>query len=93
MDTVNYIKRILGKRGSPCGRVAQSVEQGTENPRVTSSILVPATIFCVYASPRDWLFCFHPHDSTSKTDQIPPFPLLDTAPKPRNRYLSQLFGN
>ena len=28
-----------------CGRLAQSVEQGTENPRVPSSILGPATIF------------------------------------------------
>ena len=28
------------------GRIAQSVEQGTENPRVPSSILGPATIFC-----------------------------------------------
>ena len=27
------------------GRLAQSVEQGTENPRVPSSILGPATIF------------------------------------------------
>ena len=27
------------------GRIAQSVEQGTENPRVPSSILGPATIF------------------------------------------------
>ena len=29
----------------PGGRIAQSVEQGTENPRVPSSILGPATIF------------------------------------------------
>ena len=28
------------------GRIAQSVEQGTENPCVPSSILGPATIFC-----------------------------------------------
>ena len=28
-----------------CGQVAQSVEQGTENPRVGSSILSLATIF------------------------------------------------
>jgi len=52
-----------------------------------------ATIFCVYASPRDWLFCFHPHDPASKTDRILPFPLSDTAPEPQNRYLSQIFGN
>ena len=32
-----------------CGRLAQSVEQGTENPRVPSSILGPATIFCLSA--------------------------------------------
>ena len=75
------------------GRIAQSVEQGTENPCVPSSILGPATIFVVYASPRDWLFCFHPHDPTSKVARIPPFPLSDTAPRPRNRYLSQIFGN
>ena len=55
--------------------------------------LDPATIFVVYASPRDWFFRFHPHDPTSKTDKIPPFPLSDTAPMPRNRYLSQLFRN
>ena len=30
---------------SKCGSLAQSVEQGTENPRVPSSILGPATIF------------------------------------------------
>ena len=30
---------------SNSGRLAQSVEQGTENPRVPSSILGPATIF------------------------------------------------
>ena len=52
-----------------------------------------STIFVVYASPRDWLFCFHPHDLSSKTASASPFPLSDTAPKPRNRYLSQLFGN
>ena len=33
----------------PGGRIAQSVEQGTENPRVPSSILGPATIFCTHA--------------------------------------------
>ena len=31
------------------GRIAQSVEQGTENPRVPSSILGSATIFCTHA--------------------------------------------
>ena len=31
-----------------CGQVAQSVEQGTENPRVGSSILSLATIFSVF---------------------------------------------
>ena len=81
---------IIGLTG---GRIAQSVEQGTENPCVPSSILGPATIFVVYASPRDWLFRFHPHDPTSKTASAPPFPLSDTASKPRNRYLSQLFRN
>ena len=75
------------------GRIAQSVEQGTENPCVPSSILGPATIFFVYASPRDWLFRFHPHDLSSRTASASPFPLSDTAPKPRNRYLSQLFRN
>ena len=30
------------------GRIAQSVEQGTENPRVPSSILGPATIFFAF---------------------------------------------
>ena len=30
------------------GRLAQSVEQGTENPRVPSSILGPATIFFAF---------------------------------------------
>ena len=33
------------KLSTKCGRLAQSVEQGTENPRVPSSILGPATIF------------------------------------------------
>ena len=37
--------RVLTKSG----RIAQSVEQGTENPRVPSSILGPATIFCLSA--------------------------------------------
>ena len=37
-----FIKRKQG------GRIAQSVEQGTENPRVPSSILGPATIFCAF---------------------------------------------
>ena len=32
------------------GRIAQSVEQGTENPRVPSSILGPATIFFAFFS-------------------------------------------
>ena len=31
---------------APSGRIAQSVEQGTENPRVPGSIPGPATIFC-----------------------------------------------
>ena len=43
----SYIRHILVRTWVSCGRVAQSVEQGTENPRVTSSILVPATIFCL----------------------------------------------
>ena len=33
---------------SNSGRLAQSVEQGTENPRVPSSILGPATIFFAF---------------------------------------------
>ena len=35
---------IAGLRARPDGQVAQSVEQGTENPRVGSSILSLATI-------------------------------------------------
>ena len=41
----------------PGGRIAQSVEQGTENPRVPSSILGPATIFFL---PEKLKFHFSP---------------------------------
>ena len=40
------LKKSAQKRAGTGGRIAQSVEQGTENPRVPSSILGPATIFC-----------------------------------------------
>ena len=36
------------KLSTNSGRLAQSVEQGTENPRVPSSILGPATIFFAF---------------------------------------------
>jgi hypothetical protein len=36
-------KKALRDKEIPVGWVAQSVEQGTENPRVGSSILSPAT--------------------------------------------------
>ena len=46
------------------GRIAQSVEQGTENPRVPSSILGPATIFFVLMpfghTKRLFYFLFYP---------------------------------
>ena len=41
-----YIIHIVSN--DKCGRLAQSVEQGTENPRVPSSILGPATIFFAF---------------------------------------------
>ena len=74
-----------------CSRTPLARRLGSASAEATAD--KPATIFVVYASPRDWLFCFYPHDPTSKTGQIPPFLLSDTAPKPRNRYLSQLFRN
>ena len=43
-----YIIHVLNRtvfNSAGSGRLAQSVEQGTENPRVPSSILGPATIF------------------------------------------------
>ena len=39
------LKESALKSAGTGGRIAQSVEQGTENPRVPSSILGPATIF------------------------------------------------
>jgi hypothetical protein len=42
------------------GGIAQSVEQGTENPCVASSILAPATIF-LHIQPQNFgfeAFCF-----------------------------------
>ena len=69
------------------------VSNGYETEKTFGFDVLCATIFVVYASPRDWLFRFHPHDPTSKTASAPPFPLSDTAPEPRNRYLSQLFRN
>ena len=48
----------------PSGGVAQLVEQRTENPRVTSSILVLATIFFVLMpfghTKRLFYFLFYP---------------------------------
>ena len=52
------INRALGVMQTslpPGGRIAQSVEQGTENPRVPSSILGPATIFLLYFIEAQWL--------------------------------------
>ena len=46
------LKESALKSAGTGGRIAQSVEQGTENPRVPSSILGPATIFL----PKDQRF-------------------------------------
>ena len=43
--SINRASRVMQTSLPPGGRIAQSVEQGTENPRVPSSILGPATIF------------------------------------------------
>ncbi len=70
----------------PGGRIAQSVEQGTENPRVPSSILGPATIFlplCRTDTPFGFfilLFCaliFNDLQNKRKTEilRLPPFPM------------------
>ena len=49
---INYpFRKIKG------GEVAQSVEQGTENPRVHSSILCLATIFLPFSGVPDQHFC------------------------------------
>jgi hypothetical protein len=39
-----------------CGGVAQSVEQRTENPRVPSSILGPATTYFIGLAQMSWPF-------------------------------------
>ena len=43
--SINRASGVMQTSLPPGGRIAQSVEQGTENPRVPSSILGPATIF------------------------------------------------
>jgi hypothetical protein len=44
------LKESALKSAGTGGRIAQSVEQGTENPRVPSSILGPATILFAQGS-------------------------------------------
>ncbi len=48
------------------GRLAQSVEQGTENPRVPSSILGPATIFVSTPVNPTGFFVFSPKNYPQK---------------------------
>ena len=48
------------------GRIAQSVEQGTENPRVPSSILGPATIFVSTPVTPTGFFVFSPKNYPQK---------------------------
>ena len=48
LDTIrncDILRNVDSEKRQTSGRIAQSVEQGTENPRVPSSILGPATIF------------------------------------------------
>ena len=52
---------------SKCGSLAQSVEQGTENPRVPSSILGAATIFVSTPVQVTGFFVFSPKDYPQKT--------------------------
>ena len=54
-----------------CGGIAQSVEQGTENPCVTSSILVPATIFLFLSPSRLSLMVFFVFFYFTKTTACP----------------------
>jgi hypothetical protein len=53
-----------------CGGVAQSVEQRTENPRVPSSILGPATNYFIGLAQMGWPFLF------LYTENVPPLPHL-----------------
>ena len=58
-----YIKDMVSQARwwpNKSGRLAQSVEQGTENPRVPSSILGPATIFVSTPVQPTGFFVFSP---------------------------------
>ena len=63
------------------GRLAQSVEQGTENPRVPSSILGPATIFVSTPVKPTGFFVFSPKTYPQKPSYVVSGKLSST-PKP-----------
>jgi len=67
--------------------------RSAQTEREIGFIINRSTIFCAYASPRNWLFCFYPQKLTSKHRCAPSILLSDTAQRLRNRYLSQFFGN
>ena len=76
-----------------CGRLAQSVEQGTENPRVPSSILGPATIFVSTPVKPTGFFVFSPTTYPQKQpDGVSG--KLSATPKPcKTAQLLRFFGN
>ena len=74
-----------------CGGIAQSVEQRTENPCVPGSIPGPATIFCIYASRNDWLFCFYPQILSLNRCCGMLILLLDTPQSAQNCSTAQIF--
>ena len=68
------LKESAQKRAGTGGRIAQSVEQGTENPRVPSSILGPATI--LFAFIRGFPLKQLPNDGSSRSKYNEEIPFL-----------------
>ena len=74
------------------GRLAQSVEQGTENPRVPSSILGPATIFVSTPVKPTGFFVFSPKNYPQKTPGGVSGKLSSTPKQYKVAHLLRFFG-
>ena len=80
------------KRKLSSGGVAQSVEQGTENPRVPSSILGPATIFVSTPVKPTGFFVFSPTNYPQKQPDGVSGKLSATPQQYKVAHLLRFFG-